>query len=304
MARLFRRSQPQLEASVKALEERLAEIHRANMQELDRIIEILQLIHDDEPETRRRLGQLRASPDYELAFTEEEPLVSVVIPTYRSYGTLRDRAIPSVLGQSYQNFEIVVVGDAAPPETGEAIASFAHDRIVYENLRFRGPYPEDAFDRWNVTGVAPYNAAVRRARGRWISPFADDDALRPDALETMVRTVQRERYEACYGKLNCILEDGREVVLGSFPPEQSGFGLQGGLYHAGLSFIEQELGYHLFRLPNDWAMVRRMLRAGVRFGFVDAIVADYHPTSNPLGIFDPEIWVRDREAPAAERSHS
>lgn len=265
----------------------------------ERIVDILQLIYDEEPANRRRLAGLRETEEYERAFTEPEPLVSVVIPTYTGYDTLRERAIPSVLAQTYENFEIVVVGDAAPPETAEVVASFGDDRIVYENLRLRGPYPEDPYDRWNVTPVPPYNAAVHLATGRWISPFADDDALRPHALEVMVETVKRDRYEVCYGKLNCILEDGREVVFGTFPPEHAGFGLQGGIYHAGLSFIEQELGYYLFDLPNDWAMARRMLRAGGRFGFVDEVVADYYPTSNPLGGFDPEGWMRKHEATLA-----
>jgi len=86
--------------------------------------------------------------EYELAFSDPDPLVSVVIPTYTSYETLRDRAIPSVLAQTYENFEIVVIGDAAPPEAAEAVASFDDDRIVYENLSIRGPYPEDAFDQF------------------------------------------------------------------------------------------------------------------------------------------------------------
>jgi glycosyltransferase involved in cell wall biosynthesis len=262
-----------------------------------RIVDILQLIYDDEAGSRRRLAELRQTDEYEFAFTQSEPLVSVVIPTHTSHETLRERAIPSVLAQSYENFEIIVVGDAAPPETAEAVASFGDSRIIYENLSVRGPYPEDAFDRWTVTPVPPYNAAVRRAGGRWISPFADDDSLRPHALELMVETVKRERYEICYGKLNCILEDGSEVVFGTFPPEHSGFGLQGGVYHAGLSFIEQELGYYLFGLPNDWAMARRMLRSGARFGFVDEVVADYYPTSNPLGGFDPSRWMREHPAP-------
>jgi hypothetical protein len=292
----------ELRGSAKRQIDLVAKAHEASMNELKRVVDILQLIHDNEPETRRRLTKLRSSPEYERAFTEREPLVSVVIPTYTSYETLRDRAIPSVLAQSYENFEIVIVGEAAPPETAQAIASFDDSRIVYENLTVRGPYPADPSDRWNVTAVQPYNHAVRRARGHWIAPFADDDALRPQALQTMVDRVQRDHCEACYGKINCILEDGAEVVLGTFPPEHGGFGLQGGVYHSGLRFIEQELGYFLFRVPNDWAMVRRMLRAGVRFGFVDEIVADYYPTSNPSGGFDPASWMRDRAEPRAGAS--
>ena len=55
-----------------------------------------------------------------MPFTERDPLVTVCIPTYPNYVQLLERSIPSVLAQDYQNIEVVVVGDAAPPETAAA----------------------------------------------------------------------------------------------------------------------------------------------------------------------------------------
>ena len=269
--------------------------------ELHRVIDILQLLYDDEPGNRRRLAELRQKPDYARAFVEPEPLVSVVIPTYTNWEQLRDRAIPSVLAQTYQNFEIVVVGDAAPPRTEQAIAEIADERIVYENLTIRGPYPTNDYDRWNVSGVPPFNAGLQRARGLWIAPFADDDALRPTALESMIGVVQRERYELCYGKLNCILADGREVELGAFPPAHGVVGLQGSDFHGDLRFFGQELADALFGQPNDWSMIRRMMRAGVRIGFLPKVVCDYYPTSNPRYVFDPELNMRRHAAVQADK---
>src|SRR5271170_2732766 len=45
-------------------------------------IEILQLLRDDEPETRRRLWAVRETQAYMQAYDEAEPLVTVTIPTY------------------------------------------------------------------------------------------------------------------------------------------------------------------------------------------------------------------------------
>ena len=142
--------------------------------ELKRAMDALQVLYDEEPENRRRLNAARQSPEYELAYTESEPLVSVVIPTYMSFETLRDRAIPSLLEQTYSHWEAVVIGDAAPPETAAVLDAFRDTRIRYENLPVRGPYPEDEYDAWLVTAVPPFNAGLRAARGRWIAPFADD----------------------------------------------------------------------------------------------------------------------------------
>ncbi len=118
----------------------------------------------------------RAQPTRERT-SSDTPLVSVVIPTYDRGELLVNRAIPSVLAQTYENVEIVVVGDAAPESTGERLRDLGDPRITYRNLTLRGPYPEDARDRWHVAGVPARNAAVALAHGEWIAPLDDDDAF-------------------------------------------------------------------------------------------------------------------------------
>jgi hypothetical protein len=64
------------------------------------------------------------------------------------------------------------------------------------------------------------------------------------------------------------------MELGEFPPRLGQFGLQATVYHAGLSFFEQEPVDALYAEPNDWSLCRRMLAAGVRVGMVGRIVVD------------------------------
>jgi hypothetical protein len=249
---------------------------------MQRAIDAIQVVYDQEPDNRRRLQALRQTNDYALAYTDDEPLISILIPTYQSFATLRDRAIPSILSQTYEHWEILIVGDAAPPETAEVISAFGDSRIRYENLPMRGPYPDDEYDAWLVTAVPPFNAALRMARGRWVSPFADDDALRPDALAHVLTEARTHRHELCYAKLLLHARDGTQEEIGAYPPGlgKAGIsaGMQGGLFHAGLRFFEQELADAIFRTPSDWSMIRRMLRAGVRIGFLDEITCDYFPS--------------------------
>ena len=250
--------------------------------ELKRAMDALQVLYDEEPENRRRLNAARQSPEYELAYTESEPLVSVVIPTYMSFETLRDRAIPSLLEQTYSHWEAVVIGDAAPPETAAVLDAFRDTRIRYENLPVRGPYPEDEYDAWLVTAVPPFNAGLRAAHGRWIAPFADDDALRPTALERLLGRAREKRVEWCYGKFLLHSRTGKDEIIGAFPLRLAPDGITastlGSILHSHLRFFEQELADAIFRIPNDWSMIRRMMRAGVRIGFLDEIVCDYYPS--------------------------
>jgi hypothetical protein len=240
-----------------------------------RMFAILQRIYDDEPGNRRRLAELRASPEYETPFTDPDPLVTVIIPTYANVEGLATKAVPSVLAQTHENLELIVVGDGALPEIADALLRFDDPRLVYVPKEHRGPYPTDADAFARVKGVPPFNVGVRMARGGWIAPFADDDALRPKHLELLLRTAQEGRYEFCYGRAEKISAEGDTAVSGEWPPELGRVSLQASLYHVGLTFIEHELADGLFRTSADKSLLRRMLNAGVRFGFVDEVVVEY-----------------------------
>ena len=244
----------------------------------DRTAAIARHAYDEEPANRRRLHALRRSKEYELAFTEAEPLVSFIVPTYKSFETLRDVALPSILGQSYSNLEVIVSGDCAPPETAEAIAAIDDPRVVYINRTIRGPYPEDPSKRWFAIGVPPFNAAMQIVRGRWIAALGDDDAIRPNHTRDLLAAAQENRYEHCYGLQLVNFAEGEPLTLGEFPPRLGHWGLQAALYHSGLRFFESELSDAIYEEPSDWSKCRRMIRAGVRFGMIDQIVVDKHET--------------------------
>lgn len=241
---------------------------------------ILRAIFNDERLLRERLWIERADPEYEVAYSDPEPLVSVVIPTYDNFRLLGERSLPSILAQTYQNFEVVIVGDQAPEQAAETVAAFGDPRLRFHNLNRRGPYPSDAHSRWLVAGIPAFSEAVRRARGRWIAPLGDDDAFRPHHIEALLELARRERREATYGRFMMHFADRPAETLGVFPPAQGQIGVQVLLYHARLSFFEMELADELFSMPGDWSVTERMLRCGVRFGMVEDVVTDYYPSAS------------------------
>ena len=156
------------------------------------------------------------------------------------------------------------------------------------NLGPHGLYPEADFDRWLVVGTVPYNAALWSARGRWIALNADDDALAPDAVEKLCVFVRENRLELGYGRIRQVAPDGSIELLNRYPPERGQAGLLGGIYHAGLRFFDLDVTAYLFDNPNDYSQLLRMIRAGVRIGFLDDTVADYYPST---------LWERGRAVP-------
>ncbi len=243
------------------------------------VVEILRHVHDRGQWRRQELRRLRTDPGYEQPFAVPEPLVSVVIATYDRPALLGERAIPSVLAQSYQNFELIVVGDAASERAREVAEGFEDPRISFVNLPYRGPYPDEPERLWLVGGITPLNEGVQRARGHWIAPLDDDDAWRPHHLEELLERARRDRLELVYSRHAIHFADGRVLTVGRFPPELGQFSAQAAIYHAGLTQIfEYELADAAFGLPSDWAMCLRMMEAGARIGMVDEVTVDLYPS--------------------------
>jgi hypothetical protein len=304
------RASAELTVQVEGLRRRLdaldANVERSSGElraELRTLLEAVELIHDDDPGTRRRLRELRADSGYEKAFIAADPLVSVVIPTWNRTETLVDRAIPSALNQTHQNIEVIVVGDASPPAMARAIAAVGDPRVVFHNLTIRGPYDEDPVRSWLAAGTPGLNAGVALARGQWIAPLGDDDAFVPEHIERLLAHARDRRLEFVYGRIRLILPDGSQSLLGEFPPRFAQVNLQAALYHAGLSFMELELGHALFGKPNDWGLVHRMMRAGVRMGMVDDVIVNYWPSvrANPDRQADEELPASASRLAEAER---
>lgn len=101
----------------------------------------------------------------------DTPLVSVCIPTYNYAGFL-PRTIDSVLDQTLQDFELIVVDDASSDDTDEVLARYADDpRVTYiRNEVNRGLF-------------ANFNYAASLARGRHLKFLCADDWLAPEFLE-------------------------------------------------------------------------------------------------------------------------
>ena len=98
------------------------------------------------------------------------PLVSTVIPT-RNRPELVLRAVRSVLNQTYQNLEVIVVIDGPDPETFSVLGNINDNRICVVQLSV------------NVGVSAARNAGVLRAHGTWIAFLDDDDEWLPRKIE-------------------------------------------------------------------------------------------------------------------------
>jgi Glycosyl transferase family 2 len=267
-------------AELVAVQAALSERAASTAAEHDRTMQALRIVRDGDAAAREALWQIRGSAAYERAFEEDEPLVTVIISTYRNWPLLRDRALPSVLAQTYKRWEAIVVGDAAPDDARRVVLSFGDERLRYVNLPYRGPYPADPHEAWLVSGTTAWNTGLALARGSWIASNGDDDALRPECIASLLAHARSQRAEVAYGYIHQMepdLPDGRQ--LGAFPPAFGRWNLQASLLHGGLRFMSMQPSDWIFNIPNDWSLADRMLRIGVRFSMVEKSVVDHYPST-------------------------
>ncbi len=119
---------------------------------------------------------------------QKSPKVSVVIPTYNRVCTVV-RAIESVLTQTYQNLEIIVVDDGSTDNTREVIERLHDPRVRY--IRHGE----------NRGGSLARNTGIEAATGEYIAFLDSDDEWLPEKLERQVQLFQRS--EPCVGAVYC-----------------------------------------------------------------------------------------------------
>jgi glycosyltransferase involved in cell wall biosynthesis len=251
----------------------------------DRLRALAGAVADDIPDLRRRLREVRQTEAYQHALKEAEPLVTVRIPTLNRSELLIERALPSIIRQTYEHFEVIVVGDGCTDDTAASVERFGDQRVRFVNLPFQFPYPSDPEDRWLVAGTQALNLGADLARGAWIATLGDDDEFEPHHLECLLDAARSSDAEMVYGNIlqhsPLPLED---VVLARYPPELGFFNFQVAIVLSALSFFEFSLKAWTLDEPGDWNLCRRMLEAGVRVGYVDRVVARYYPSR----LFDTE----------------
>jgi glycosyltransferase involved in cell wall biosynthesis len=122
----------------------------------------------------RRAGAARR----DLAPSSESPLFSVVIPARDAEQTIA-QALDSVLIQTCQEFEIIVVDDGSTDATVQVAQASGADRVRIVSQENRGV-------------SAARNAGIRLARGRWVSFLDADDLWLPTYLAKMRDELTRD----------------------------------------------------------------------------------------------------------------
>jgi glycosyltransferase involved in cell wall biosynthesis len=105
---------------------------------------------------------------------KKKPIISVIIPTYNRARFL-ERAINSVLKQTYQNFELIIVDDCSTDDTESIIKNFIDERIVYIKLK-----------KNSGSSVLTRNKGIKVAKGEYVAFLDSDDEWISEKLQKQI----------------------------------------------------------------------------------------------------------------------
>jgi len=244
------------------------------------------------------IGLRFARTKYEKDYKNDnlEPLISVYTPTYNRAELLMARAIESVLKQTYENFELIIVGDHCTDDTEKLVSHINDDRIRFYNIPKRGyRYPPTAENHWFAGPVVAANTALSMVQGKWIARIDDDDTWSTQHLEKLLQIAQKNNYEFVSSEHIEERYGERQIFKGLRPmdpyytkkdtPDDCYNPLIGAtstwLYRSYLKFMKYNP--HCWRKKwnkvNDIDLSLRIFHAGTRMGFLNEVHAFVLPRS-------------------------
>lgn len=131
---------------------------------------------------------------------------SIIIPAYNAENTIKN-AINSVLMQSIDDYEIIVVNDASTDNTIEVLKQVKKvENIEIINLE------------QNRKAGGARNVGIDRAKGKYIIFLDEDDVLEKEAIEKINNTIEEDNPDIVYLGFKIKGEDGEEKII---PNEQN-----------------------------------------------------------------------------------
>jgi glycosyltransferase involved in cell wall biosynthesis len=130
----------------------------------------------------------------------KKPLVSIITPTF-NHEKFIGTCIESVLKQSYQNWEMIIIDDGSSDKTEYEVAKYHDDRIKYVK--------QENIGIWRLSET--YNKALAMSKGDLIAILEGDDFWPSSKLEEQVKIFESNDVVLCWGRKNTV-NDKNEII--------------------------------------------------------------------------------------------
>ena len=218
---------------------------------------------------------------------KEKPLISIVMPTYNRCKILSEIGLPTVLNQTYKNFELIIVSDGSTDNTEEEIKKFNDKRIKFYKIIRKKRYPPNLDNHWACHSVVPTNFGLKKINGDWIAHIDDDDIWTEDHLEKLLSFAIQNKYEFVSSS-HAEIRYEKKIIKDYSNCKPPVGAHQTWLYTANLVFFERNINCwrRTWNRIHDVDVQDRMTKVGLNFGYLKDVtyIAKPRPGENEIGI--------------------
>lgn len=201
--------------------------------------------------------------------------VSIIMPTYNSSGYVRE-AVDSVLSQTYQNWELVIVDDCSTDDTYKIISQYAaqDNRIVLSRTEC------------NMGAAGARNKALLLSSGRYIAFLDSDDVWTSNKLELQIQFMQDNGYCFTCTSYNKIDEQGNDlgILVPSATVDYNGM-LKRCPGNSTVIYDSQVLGVQqipLIKKRNDYVLWLQIIKTAKMLHGLDMVLSSHRVRSDSL----------------------
>ncbi len=201
-------------------------------------------------------------------------MISVIITTYNRSGLLK-RAIKSVLAQSEQDFELLVIDDCSTDNTKRLTESFKNKRIKYYSTLVNSGYDS-----------LPKNIGIEKAQGEYITFLDDDDIYRVDTLKILLKYIKQSKADIVYGDyLNNIkhkIHPGWSINFNLGILQKMNY------ISMSVTMVKRETLLKVggfdedIKIFKDWNLWLRLAKQGYRFLHIPIIITEVYPQKEAI----------------------
>ena len=200
-----------------------------------------------------------------------KPEISVIITTYNREGGLLQRAIDSVLTQTFKNFELIIVDDHSKQPPAFTLPD-GENRVIAIRMPWNTGYQ-----------VRPKNVGIMCSNGKYIAYLDDDNVFMPDHLEVLHKAITETQADVVYGDRiykSTIPDEKRFMGKMSFDYDlkrinQSNYIDTSDIMHT--IQVINDIGYWdiFWERKADWLLMTRFGKAGKKIVHVPKIITEY-----------------------------
>lgn len=219
-----------------------------------------------------------------------KPKISILMPCYNNADYVGE-AIESILNQTYQNFELIVLDDCSSDNSAEVIKSFTDKRIVYHR------------NEQNAGLANNLNIGLQMASGEYIARMDGDDVSLPERLQTQIDFLANHPdIDLCSCGMEMFGKDDK-VWMREPDPEEVKITMlfYSPVLHASAmwrksSFDRHNLAYRQGAFPaEDYDLWSRAATNGCRLANIPQILYRYRIHGEQVTKTDNRAAIRDRE---------